>query len=132
ARGQQRGVVSVLDEPPLVQDDDAIGGLRNTQAVRHDQCRQAVVAYRAHDRLLGRGVHARKDVVEDQDRRAARQRARERQPLPLAARHGEAALADDGGVAVGKALTSAATWAACAAATTSSPARPRVMLSAME
>ena len=51
---------------------------------------------------LGLGVDRRQRVVEDQDLRVGGQRARQRHPLPLAARQRDAALADQRVVAVGQ------------------------------
>ena len=52
------------------------------------------------DQALGLGVERRGRLVEDQDRRILEDRARDRDPLPLAARQTDAALADDRGEAV--------------------------------
>ena len=52
------------------------------------------------DPRLGRRVDRRGRVVEDQDARVDEQRARDRDPLPLAARERDPALADDRVVAL--------------------------------
>ena len=60
------------------------------------------LAQRQLDRLLGRGVDGGGRVVEDEDARVGHERARDRDPLALAAGEREAALAHDGVVAVGQ------------------------------
>ena len=59
---------------------------------------------RVADQELGLGVDARRRLVEDQDARVERQRARERQQLLLADRERRAALGDRRVVAVRQAL----------------------------
>ena len=54
------------------------------------------------DLLLGRGVDGRRRVVEHEDPRVGQQRARDRQPLALAAGQRQPALADARVVAVGQ------------------------------
>ena len=61
------------------------------------------VAQRGVDLLLGRGVDRRRGVVEHQDPRVGEERPGQGDALALAARQGEAPLADDGVVAVGQA-----------------------------
>ena len=56
------------------------------------------------DPRLGRGVDRGGRVVEDQDPRVDDERARDREPLALAARERDAALADHRLVAVGQPL----------------------------
>ncbi len=56
------------------------------------------------DLLLGRGVDRRGRVVEDQDPRVGEDRARDRDPLALAARQRQPALADHRVVALGQRL----------------------------
>ena len=53
-----------------------------------------VLVHALHDLDLERRVHRRERVVEDQDPRLRDQGARQRDALALAARHGEAAVAD--------------------------------------
>ena len=57
---------------------------------------------RALDLLLGRRVDGRRRVVEDEDPRVGEQRARDRDPLALAAAQRQPALADARVVAVGQ------------------------------
>ena len=59
------------------------------------------LADRAHDVTLLRRIEAGGRLVEDQDRRAADERAGERDPLPLAARERAPALGQDGVVSIG-------------------------------
>ena len=54
------------------------------------------------DEPLGLRVERARRLVEDEDRRVAQDRPRDRHPLLLAAREAVAALADDGVVAVGQ------------------------------
>ena len=61
------------------------------------------VAQSALDRALGGSVHRGGRVVEDEDPRIGQDRAGDRDPLALAARQGEAALADASVIAVGQA-----------------------------
>ena len=63
--------------------------MTNVVRPRHD------LAQRALDLLLGRGVDRRGRVVEDEDPRVGEQRARDRDPLALAAAERQPALADD-------------------------------------
>ena len=52
--------------------------------------------------VLGRHVHARGRVVEDEDRWVKKDRSGDGEPLTLASREGYASLSDPGGVAVGQ------------------------------
>src|SRR5690348_6964934 len=80
---QQHDLVVVLDRPDLL-------GHRDERYVR------VVRADVGEDRALGRRVHARGEIVEEQDARIERERARQHDPLLLPAREARAALGDDG------------------------------------
>src|SRR5215813_1809031 len=73
--GEQRRVLADRDDAPSVEHHDAIGGLRHAQTMRHDEHGEPARAQRPDDRLLGRGVDTREDVVEDEHARAPGQRA---------------------------------------------------------
>src|SRR5215813_566661 len=103
---EELSVRALLHQPPLVQDDDLVGLLGNPQPMRHDEraasrdCRPK----RAENLGLLARIDRGEDVVEDEDGRLRHERAGERDALPLAARKGEAALADHRLPALGKAL----------------------------
>ena len=95
---------SALGDPPVVEDEDAVGVADGAQAVRDEEARA-----RAHDALeralhdrLALGVERARRLVEDQDPRVLQQRARDGQALPLAAGEVDAALAEPRAVAVGQ------------------------------
>ena len=60
-----------------------------------DRRLRQVLVHAPHDLDLERRVHRRERVVEDQHPRLSHQGARQRDPLALPARHGEATVADD-------------------------------------
>src|SRR3954447_10389549 len=95
-RLQQLLVGALLDDAPVVEDEDAPGTLDGREAVRDDyrgaapeQAPQAVL-----DAALRVDVDVRGRLVEHEDPRVRDQRARERDQLPLAGRELRAALAD--------------------------------------
>jgi hypothetical protein len=101
-RPYEARVVAALDDPPPIEHQDLVGGHDTGQAVRdHDRrgtfgdCGEIGL-----DRLLGGAVEGRRRLVEDEDARALEDRAGNRQTLLFAAGQLEAALADQGGVAV--------------------------------
>ncbi len=73
------------------------------QPVRDHERRASAheVLERALDERLGLGVERGRRLVEQQHPRVAHERARDREPLALAARQARAALADDGVPALG-------------------------------
>ena len=90
--------------PSTINHQDLVGVLHRGQPVG-DQDRRAPRQDRletGQDLPLGLGIDRRQRVVEDQDLRLRRQRARQRHPLPLATRKGETALADQRVVPVGE------------------------------
>ena len=101
---QQLLVGAAVDDPAAVDDDDLVGERDRREAVGDDEGRPALhhLAQAALDRRLGARVDRGGGVVEDQDPRVGEQGAGDRDPLALAAGEGQAALADQGLVAVGK------------------------------
>src|SRR6267142_359463 len=97
APAQELRVTAALDHAPAFEDDDAAGRARGAEPVGHQQ--HGAPGQRAakvgEDLLFLHGVDGREGVVEDEDRRRAGQRPRQGHPLALAARQGQAALADD-------------------------------------
>ena len=91
-----------VDDLAVVDHDDAIGERQRRAPVRDEQrrARAGDPAQRRVDLLLDPRVDRRRRVVEQQDLGIREQRARERDPLALAAREREALLADDRVVAV--------------------------------
>ena len=89
--------------PPL-EPHDAVGARGELGAVRDQQHRApgAQPLDRLADELGARRVEVRGRLVEDHERRVAQERARERDPLPLAGRERPPALADDRLVPVGQ------------------------------
>ena len=114
---------ALLDHPPVVEDDDAVGQMERGAAVGHQQRRpvghdpaQAVV-----DGLFDLGVDGAGGVVEDQDARVGHDGPGQGDALALAAREGQAPLADDGVVAArAAARMNSWAWATRAAASISS------------
>ena len=103
AKGEQAVVGAALGDLAVVEDDDLVGVPDGRQAVR-DRDRGAARARGVDgllDRLLGLRVERARGLVEDEDRGVLEQRARDRDALALAAGQLDAALADQGVVAVG-------------------------------
>ena len=97
---------ALLDDPPLLQHHDVVGIRHRRQPVADDD-RGASTSRRTQvgeDPGLGAGVHGGQRIVEQQQRRVGEQRARDRDPLALAARQRDAAFADARFVAMRKAL----------------------------
>ena len=95
-RLEQLGVRAARGDPAVLEHDDLVGERDRREPVRDHERRPPGhhLAQRDLDRLLGRRVDRRRRVVEDQDPRVAQQRARDRDPLALAARERQPALAD--------------------------------------
>ena len=95
---QQIVVCAALDDAAVFEHDDLVGPLHRGHAMRDDHRRAPCdkLLHPGENPLLGVGVHVRERVVENQDRRLARQRSRDRYALLLAARERYAALADHG------------------------------------
>src|SRR5690606_9647266 len=99
---QQLVVGAEVDQLAAAQQQDLVGPPDLGQSVG-DQQRGAAFEHPADgllDQVLGGGVDGAGGVVEHEDRRVGQQRPRDGQPLALAAGQGDAALADDGVVAV--------------------------------
>ena len=93
-----------LDDAAVVEHDDLVGVAHGREPVRDRDRRPALrepVERLLHE-PLGLGVERARRLVEDEDRRVAQDRARDRDPLLLAAGEAVAALADDGVVALGQ------------------------------
>ena len=104
AEGDQLGVGAALDDPAVVEEEDAVGVHQRAETVRDDDgdAAGALGAERA-DALLGAGVDGGGRVVEDHDGGLQHQRPRDGEALALAAGEGDAALADHGAVLGGEA-----------------------------
>ncbi len=93
---------AAFDDAAVIEHQDAVGVDDAGEPVRQDQGRapghQAVE--RALDDGFVLGIDRRQRLVENEDRRVAQQRPRDRQPLPLSAREPQAALADQSGIAL--------------------------------
>jgi hypothetical protein len=94
---------AALGDTAAVEDDDLVGMDDRRQAVRNDDGGATTLdrLERAEDRRLGAAVQGAGRLVEDQDRRVLEQRARDRDPLFLAARQFQPALADPCRIAFG-------------------------------
>ena len=114
-----------VEHRALVDHDDAIGQRERRLPVRDEDRRAGArdAAQGRVDLLLDPRVDRRRRVVEQEDLRVGEQRARERDPLPLAARQRQALLADDRVVAVGEARMNSCASAARAAASISRASR---------
>ena len=99
-------MAAARDDAAGFEDDDLVGERDRRETVRDDHGRPAAhrLAQPDADLRLGCGIHGRRRVVEDQDPWVEHERARDREALALPAREGDAALADDGGVTIGKPL----------------------------
>jgi hypothetical protein len=89
-------VRAALHDAAVVDDDDLVGAPDRGDAVRdHDRSATAEHAFQLIENApLGGGVHAGQRVVEDDDLGVLGDRARECEPLLLAARQRDPALAD--------------------------------------
>ena len=102
-RVPQLGVRALGDDAAAVEHDDPVGQAQRRRAVGDQHGRPRRRARRASEawmRLLGAGVDRRRGVVEDEHLRVGERGAGEGDALALPARQREAALADDGVVAV--------------------------------
>src|SRR5919201_4817 len=87
AGGDQLLVPAALDDPAVVQHDDLIGLAHGREPVRDRNRRPPLrepVERRLHE-PLGLGVERARRLVEDENRRVAENRPRDRDPLLLAA-----------------------------------------------
>ncbi len=86
-----------LDDPAVIEHENAVGADDARQPVRQNQRRAALrqpVEPPLDDRLV-LGIDRRQRLVENENRRIAQQGAGDRQPLALAAGQVDAALADE-------------------------------------
>ena len=93
---------SLIDQPPSMEEQNPVGQADLRKPVG-DQERRAPLEDPPHgllDLVFGGAVDGAGRVVEDQDRRVGEESAGEGNALALAARQGDAALADDGGIAL--------------------------------
>ena len=107
AAGRDQVVVrAALGDAALVEHENLVRVTDRRDAVRDDEARArlADAPQLLKDRLFGRGIDGRKRVVEHENARIDRERARDRDALLLAARERDAALADDRVEAVAEAL----------------------------
>src|SRR5436305_866538 len=88
-----------LADLAVVEDEDRVGGADGGEAVRDDDGGAALEEHlgRLLDEMFRLSVDRRGRLVEDEDRRIERQRAREREELFLADREAGPALANNGG-----------------------------------
>src|SRR5687768_17098303 len=84
-RRHQLVVTALLDDAPLVEDDDPVRVADRADAMRRDDRGAAAErgAQRAQDRGLGVRVDGGERIVEEDDVRAPRQRSRQRRALLL-------------------------------------------------
>ena len=98
ASGDELVVGALLDDDPAIEHHDPVGQMQRRLTVR-DQQRRAT-GHDTAERVVHRRLDPRVDraggVVEDEDARVVEDRSRERDPLALTARQGQAALADRG------------------------------------
>ena len=107
---------ALFDQLPIGHDQDQVGVHDRAQPVGDDDRRAAQVSQVAVHQPLGDGVEGAGRLVQQQDARLLRQRARQGDPLALAARERRAAVGQRRGVAHRHAAMSAwmhASRAAC-------------------
>ena len=102
--GEQLLVRAARDDLAVVEHEDEVGVAHRRDALRDDErgaarsrISRSSASWICH---LGLGVDGRGAVVEDEEARVGEQRARDGDALPLPAREADAALADDGVVAL--------------------------------
>src|SRR5919205_1904489 len=105
-RLEQLLVCPAGDDPALVEDDDLVRERNRRQPVSDDQRRPAAhrLTQAEPDPRLGGRIDRSGGVVEDEDPRIDGERARDRQPLALASRKRDPALADHSVVALRQTL----------------------------
>src|SRR2546427_81715 len=104
APAEQLAVRALLDQPSLVEHEDAVGAHDTRETVGEDEGGAASheTIERRLDQRLALRVDRRERLVEHEDRRVAQERARDGDPLALATREPHTALAHDGVVALGE------------------------------
>ena len=95
---------AALDDAAVFHQQNQIRAADRRQPVRDHERRAAreQLRHRSLDQLLALRVEIARGLVENQDLRRGQDRARDREPLLLAARQLDAALADERVVASGK------------------------------
>src|SRR5271167_4289964 len=99
-------MVSELNDFPAVEHGNAVGIAHGRNTMR-DENRSASphhFAEMVQNPVFGLGVYAGQRIVEDENARVAKDGAGDRGALFLAAGKGDAALADEGLIAIGKTL----------------------------
>ncbi|SKY08643.1 Uncharacterised protein [Mycobacteroides abscessus subsp. abscessus] len=94
-----------VGDPPVVEHGHTVGQHQRRPSMREDEHRRPCIAAAAQvtqDARFGCGVDGRCRVVENEHTRVGIQCAGERDALSLAAREGQAPLADDGVESVGQ------------------------------
>lgn len=102
AQLHELAVAALLDDPPAVEHQNAIGGYDGRQPMRHDEGGPASgqAVERPLHPMLGFGVERARSFVEHQDPRVLEERARDRDALPIARRKAASARAEPGLVAL--------------------------------
>src|SRR5260221_7187266 len=97
AGGDELVVGAVFDKAAAVDGDDAVAAADGREPVRDDEHRSpaADLLHALLDDALALVIERARRLVENEDARIGDERARDRQPLLLAAREAAAALADD-------------------------------------
>ena len=93
---------TALDDPAVVEDHDLIGVADGREPVGDRECGAALreLVECLLNRVFGLRVERARRLVQDEDRRVAKDRASDRDALLLTAREAVAALADNGVVAL--------------------------------
>ena len=101
---EQLRVAALLDDAPLVHDDDGVGAADRRQTVRDDEARATVPQprHRLLDEDLGARVDVARRLVEDEHAAIRQEGARDREELLLPARDVRRVLGEDGVVAIGQ------------------------------
>ena len=93
---------TAFDDAPAIKHQDAVGVDNAGEAVRQNE--RGTSGHEPIDRVLNDcfvlGIDRGQRLVENENRRVAKERPRDRQPLPLAARQPQSALADDRRIAL--------------------------------
>src|SRR5260221_8454963 len=97
ASGDELVVGAVFDKAAAVDGDDAVAAADGREPMRDDEHRSPPrnLLHALLDDALALVIERARRLVENEDARIGDERARDRQPLLLAAREAAAALADD-------------------------------------
>ena len=104
AIGQERCVLALGHEFAFLHDKNLIGAADGGSPVRHQECRATAAQFphRFPDFFFGGGIYGAGRVIEEYDLGLDEQGAGNSDALALASAEGNAALADDGVVALGQ------------------------------